>query len=121
MKKLLFAVALVLYLAVEVYATEPTFTTWLPQNGEDQKLVWQKILKVIQPPANAFAITTSDTLALTAPVRAIYVGVSGDVKVDMVTGGTGIVFKAVPVGVFQIQAVKVYATLTTATNLIGLY
>ena|ERR1017187_4353736 len=120
MKKLLFAVALVLYLAVEVYATEPTFTTWLPQNGEDQKLVWQKILKVIQPPANAFAITTSDTLALTAPVRAIYVGVSGDVKVDMVTGGT-VVFKAVPVGVFPIQAVKVYATLTTATNLIGLY
>jgi len=70
---------------------------------------------------NAAVITPSDTVALTTPTLRIYVGVSGDVKVDMVGVGSGIVFKAVPVGPLDVQATKVYATGTTATNLVALY
>lgn len=48
-----------------------------------------------------------------------YVGVAGDVKVDLVNGGT-VVFKAMPVGLYQIRIKRFYATGTTATNVIGL-
>lgn len=75
-------------------------------------------------------ITTSDSAGLTvgtlaagvtAPTvtRRIYVGVSGDVKIDEAGGETGIVYKAVPVGMLDVHATKVYATGTTATNLIA--
>jgi len=78
------------------------------------------------PATRALAITPSDGADLTWITRAIYVGVSGDVKVDMgdkdtVSGqGVGIVFKAVPVGLLHIRARRVYATGTTATNLVAL-
>jgi hypothetical protein len=35
--------------------------------------------------------------------------------------GAGIVLKNVPVGLLKIQAAKVYATETTATDLVALY
>lgn len=68
----------------------------------------------------AAAITPSDTVDLTVPTKAIYVGVAGDVKVNMGASGTGITFKAVPVGTFEIKASRVYSTGTTATNLVAL-
>jgi hypothetical protein len=49
----------------------------------------------------------------------IYVGVAGDVKVDMKSSGT-VTFKALPVGLHKIGVTRVYATGTTATNLLGL-
>jgi hypothetical protein len=71
---------------------------------------------------NAAAITPSDGANLSQQTMAIYVGGAGDVKVDMVGSGTGIVFKAVPVGtVLPVQAIKVYSTGTTATNLVAIY
>ena len=71
---------------------------------------------------NAAVITPSDGANLSQQTLAIYVGGAGDVRVDLVGTGTGITFKAVPVGtVLPIQAVKVYATGTSATNLVAIY
>lgn len=67
----------------------------------------------------ATAITPSDTTTYSTPIWRIYVGVTGDVKVDTL-GGTGITYKAVPAGVYIYpNATKIYATGTTATNLVG--
>lgn len=69
----------------------------------------------------AAAITTSDTAVSDDPTRAIYVGNSGSLKVDMVSGGT-VTFSNLTAGtLLPIQVVRVYATGTTATLLIGLY
>lgn len=69
----------------------------------------------------ATAVTTSDTVVYEQPTRAIYVGGPGNLKVDMVSGGT-VTFVGLSAGtVLPIQAERIYATLTTATNLIALY
>lgn len=75
-----------------------------------------------QPCRKYVVITTADGSDLPVPVRAIYVGVSGDVVAigPGDTGTTGITFKSVSAGVWQaIQARRVLATGTTATNLVG--
>jgi len=71
----------------------------------------------------AFAVTPSDTVDLAAgPTRGLYVGAFGNVTVDMVSGGTGIVFVGVqPGSLLPIQATRVYATGTTATSIVALY
>ena len=64
------------------------------------------------------AITPSDTADNT--FSAIYVGGAGNVSVVMESGDT-VTFTAPPVGtILPIRVVKVRATLTTATLLIGL-
>jgi hypothetical protein len=65
-------------------------------------------------------ITKADT-DQTKIFRAIYVGGTGDVKVDMEMGGT-VTFKAVPVGKTLYGHFKrVYSTGTTATLMVGFY
>ena len=67
-------------------------------------------------PGHNFNTAVSDD-----PTRAIYVGNSGNLKVDMVSGGT-VTFSNLTAGtLLPIQVVRVYATGTTATLLIGLY
>ena len=74
------------------------------------------------PAFGAVVVTTNDSTDLTkAPTRALYIGVAGDVKVDMMDGSAGVVFKAAPVGVLPIRVTRVYATGTTATNIVALY
>jgi hypothetical protein len=68
---------------------------------------------------DGFSITPNDSADLIRSVRSLYIGVTGDVKVDMV-GGETITFKNVPVGIFPIQVKKVYATGTAASEIIGL-
>lgn len=69
----------------------------------------------------AAAITTSDTVVSEDPTRAVYVGGSGNIKVDMVSGGT-VTFQNVQAGtVLPIQVTRVYLTGTTATYMIALY
>jgi allophanate hydrolase subunit 2 len=73
------------------------------------------------PAESAFAITPSDTVDLAHVTRGIYVGVTGDVKVDMV-GGSTVTFVNLAGGVIHPLCVKrVYATGTTATNILGVY
>nr|DAL11089.1 MAG TPA_asm: hypothetical protein [Bacteriophage sp.] len=69
----------------------------------------------------AAAVTTSDSAVSDDPTRALYVGGAGNVKVDMVSGGT-VTFSNVAAGtLLPIQVTRVYATGTTATLIIGLY
>lgn len=74
------------------------------------------------PASGAVAVTPADGSDLSlAPTRGLYIGVSGDVKVDMLGGDTAITFKAAPVGVLPIRVKRVYSTGTTATNILALY
>jgi hypothetical protein len=50
----------------------------------------------------------------------LYVGVSGNLKVDTISGST-VTFQNVPVGFFPVQVKKVYATNTDAKEIIALW
>jgi hypothetical protein len=68
------------------------------------------------------AITPNDSTDLpVAPCRGIYVGVTGDVTVD-IGNDTNVTYKNAPQGqVLAVQATRVRATGTTATDLVALY
>lgn len=74
----------------------------------------------------AVAITPSDSANLSLPsginrTKGLYVGVTGDVKVDMADGST-FTFVSLSGGMIHpISAKKVYATGTTATSLGAIY
>jgi hypothetical protein len=73
------------------------------------------------PATEAYAITPSDSVDLTVPTRGVYVGVSGDLKVDMSGVGT-VTFKDLMAGMIHpISAKRIYATGTTATDILGIY
>lgn len=72
--------------------------------------------------SDAWGVTPSDSTPLVNTSRALYIGGTGNVKVDTVDGEQGVVFVAVPVGtLLPIRATKVYATGTTATNIVELF
>lgn len=74
------------------------------------------------PALNAAAITPNDGADLTEATRAIYVGVSGNLYVDMVGVGTNVAFSGVVAGtVLPLRVTRVYATGTTASGLVALY
>jgi hypothetical protein len=66
-------------------------------------------------------VTTNDATA--RPCTGIYVGVAGNVAVQMAGNDTGsVVFPAVPAGaILPVRAVRVYATGTTATSMVFMY
>jgi hypothetical protein len=71
--------------------------------------------------ASAFAITPSDTVDLTYPTRAIYVGVGGNLEVILTDDTIAVILLGVVTGGFYPLSIKrVKAGSTTATNLIGL-
>ncbi len=72
------------------------------------------------PAAGAIAVTTSNTVDI-ARCRALFIGVAGDVKVNVPNNSTAVVFKAVAAGILPVQATRVYATGTTATDIVALY
>lgn len=73
------------------------------------------------PKGGAFAITPSDDTDLTIGATAIYVGGAGNVKLITSLGQT-VTFVGVSAGqILPVRAKRVIATLTTATNLVGLY
>lgn len=73
------------------------------------------------PAVNAAAVTPSDSTDLTYATRALYIGVTGDVVVNMVGTGATITYKAVPVGILPIRVTRVLSTNTTATNILALW
>lgn len=85
--------------------------------------IFQSVKQTLDSPAfRAFAITPSNTVLFTIAVRAIYVGVTGDVKALLVGDTAAVVFKAVPAGsILPIRAQRIDATGTTATDLVGMY
>jgi hypothetical protein len=71
----------------------------------------------------AVAVVPSDSGAITA--SALYVGGgvggAGNIQVDVLNGHTAVLFMAVPVGtVLPVTVSRVYATNTTATNILAL-
>lgn len=54
------------------------------------------------------------------PTVMVYVGVAGDLKVDLV-GGATITIKNAPVGYHPIQVDRVYSTGTAASQILGWY
>lgn len=71
------------------------------------------------PAHGAVSVTPNDSTVLVT-TRSLFVGVSGNLAVQMADGET-ITFANVPVGIFPIQVDKVLSTGTTATNIIALY
>ena len=73
------------------------------------------------PAKSAAAVTPADGADLGTVARSLYVGGGGDVKVDMAGSGT-VTFVAVPAGsILPVRAKRVYATGTTATNIVALW
>ena len=70
------------------------------------------------PARTAFAITPNDSTDLAVSAKALWVGVLGDVKVITVDGDT-VTFVGVQ-GVLPVACSRVIATLTTATDIVGL-
>lgn len=67
------------------------------------------------------AITTDDSALYNPPLRGIYVGVTGDIQIESPVGNT-VLFSSVPAGyILPVYCSIVYATNTTADNLVGLY
>lgn len=72
------------------------------------------------PAVGAFAITPNDSTDLAITTRGIYVGVAGDLKVDM--NGTAVTFVDLAAGIIHpIVTTRVYDTGTSAGSIIGLY
>lgn len=73
-----------------------------------------------QDPARNWAnVTPSDTTHL-GNVRSLFVGGAGNVVAEDVDGGTG-TFVCTAGTLLPIEAKRVYATGTTATNIVALY
>ncbi len=71
------------------------------------------------PAFGAVAVTPSDATVL-AGVRALYIGVSGNVAVIPRGSATAVTFLSVPIGILPVQVTKVMSTNTTATNIVAL-
>lgn len=75
-------------------------------------------ISILQPGTNAFSITPSNNAF--EKTRGLYVGVSGDVEVEM-AGGNTVIFTDLAAGVIHpLQVVKVLAGNTDATGIIGI-
>lgn len=74
--------------------------------------------EIIAAAASVEAWTPNDNLDLAPPARSIYVGTSGDVQIQDLAGHTT-VLKALQAGTFHpVQARRIYATNTTATDIV---
>lgn len=70
---------------------------------------------------NAHLITPSDATDLAVASRALYVGTGGDIQLELTESAAPIVFKNVQTGsVLPLRVKRVYASLTTATDLVAL-
>jgi hypothetical protein len=68
----------------------------------------------------AVAVTPNDSTDLSKTTRGLYIGVSGDVKVNI--GGSTITFTAMAAGIIHpIGVTRVFSTDTTATNIVAVY
>jgi hypothetical protein len=74
------------------------------------------------PADSAASVTPNNSTDLGTHSRGLYIGGAGNVKVDMAGDGTAVVFTGLLAGVvYPIRASRVYATDTTATNIVALW
>jgi len=72
-----------------------------------------------KPAVNAVSVTPSDSTDLDPPARALYIGGTGDIKVDTINGDTA-TFTAHPVGYMPVEVKRVHSTGTTASSILAL-
>lgn len=73
------------------------------------------------PAEHAVAITPHNTNNLAHTTRGVYVGVAGDLKVDMI-GGETVTFVGLAAGIIHpIAANRIYSTGTTCTSILSVY
>ena len=71
-------------------------------------------------PGDAATVTTSDTSNLREP-SVLFIGTTGAVRV-LTAQGSDVTFAAVPGGtVLPLQVIRVYASGTTATNIVRIF
>ena len=76
---------------------------------------------LLAPASNAVAVTPSDTADLAIASKRLWIGGTGTVKVNTV-GGSTVTYTGVPAGVYlNVRASRVYATGTSATNIVAEY
>jgi len=73
------------------------------------------------PYRHAAAVSPSDTVDLTNVTRAIYIGVTGDVTLITANSETVLLKGALAGSVIRVQASRIKATGTTATNLVAFW
>lgn len=74
-----------------------------------------------EPARDAAAVTPSDSAQISRVARALYVGGSGDVKL-VTEEGNAVTFQDIVAGsILPVKATKVFATGTTATNIVALF
>ena len=74
------------------------------------------------PARNSFSIIPDDASDLVTTCRALFIGGAGNISVSLADDSSSLVFKNIPAGtVVPIAVKRVEATLTTATDILGLY
>ncbi len=83
---------------------------------------FENIRPALESPAEGIlAVTPDDNTDLSEVSRALYIGGTGDVAVQMKDGSTG-TFVGVPGGIMlPLRASRVLATGTTATNILAVF
>ncbi len=76
--------------------------------------------EVSTPAYDAVAVTPHDSTNLTTTARALWVGVAGNVSVEMAGSGSAIVFLGVQ-GLIPIRVTRVNSTSTTATDIVAIW
>ena len=71
------------------------------------------------PVSHAVAVTPNDGADLAITARALYVGTAGDLKVTLKGDSLPVVLAAVPAGWHPVRAARVWATGTTAANIVA--
>ncbi len=71
------------------------------------------------PAPTGVEVTPNDAVDLTNPARAIYVGVTGDMKITPPTGSAYTLVAMAAGVVHPIQAIRIWATGTTATSIVA--
>ena len=73
------------------------------------------------PAAGAIVVTPQDSTDLSTFARYLFIGTTGNVNVVVSRGGSPVLFKNVPSGTtLPVQAYQVWATNTTATDIVAL-
>lgn len=80
---------------------------------------------LIAPAGFAWAVTPSDSASLPMETRGIWVGTTGNVRLDAYDPVTGnlapVTFTGVPSGTtLRVKTKRIYSTSTTATNIVAL-
>ena len=76
------------------------------------------------PATHAKAVTPHDSDGFDRSTRALYIGGSGDVSVEIPNESdvtATVLFSSVPAGILPIRCTRVNSTNTTATNIVALW